>query len=130
MHSMLAHWVPPLERSKFAAIVYAGIIFLSFLLSLFPLININYSKIFLFSFSGSNFGTVVSLPVSGWLCSLELWGGWPLAFYLFGGLGLVWYAFWLIFIYDTPSQHTKIDPSEKAYIEASVEKKDEVGNYI
>lgn len=24
MHSMLAHWVPPLERSKFAAIVYAG----------------------------------------------------------------------------------------------------------
>ena len=24
MHSMLAHWVPPLERNKFAAIVYAG----------------------------------------------------------------------------------------------------------
>lgn len=64
--------------------------------------------------------------MSGWLCSLELWGGWPLAFYLFGGLGLVWYVFWLIFIYDTPSQHASIDPSEKAYIEASVEKKDEV----
>lgn len=32
MHSMLAHWVPPLERSKFAAIVYAGIILLSPLL--------------------------------------------------------------------------------------------------
>lgn len=28
MHSMLAHWVPPLERSKFAAIVYAGDLFL------------------------------------------------------------------------------------------------------
>lgn len=69
----------------------------------------------------------MSLPVSGWLCSLELWGGWPLAFYLFGGLGILWYAFWLIFIYDTPAQHTSIDPSEKAYIEASVEKKDEVG---
>lgn len=24
MHSMLAQWVPPLERSKFAALVYAG----------------------------------------------------------------------------------------------------------
>lgn len=24
MHTMLAQWVPPLERSKFAAIVYAG----------------------------------------------------------------------------------------------------------
>nr|XP_050844165.1 sialin isoform X1 [Vespula vulgaris] len=100
MHTMLAHWVPPLERSKFAAIVYAG----------------------------ANFGTVISLPVSGWLCSLELWGGWPLAFYLFGGLGIFWYAFWLIFIYDTPAQHVRIDPAERAYIEASVEKKNETGD--
>lgn len=38
----------------------------------------------------------------------------------------MWYAFWLIFIYDTPAKHTRIDPAEKAYIEASVEKKDEV----
>lgn len=97
MHSMLAHWVPPLERSKFAASVYAG----------------------------ANFGTVISLPVSGWLCSLDLWGGWPLAFYLFGGLGVLWYIFWLIIVFDTPAQHTRIDPQERAYIEASVEPKDE-----
>ncbi|XP_012274973.1 sialin isoform X2 [Orussus abietinus] len=97
MHNMLAHWVPPLERGKFAAIVYAG----------------------------SNFGTVISLPVSGWLCSLEFWGGWPLAFYLFGGLGIVWYIFWLLFVYDTPSEHPRIDPQERAYIEACVESKDE-----
>ncbi|XP_043271950.1 sialin [Venturia canescens] len=97
MHSMLAHWVPPLERNKFAAIVYAG----------------------------ANFGTVISLPVSGWLCSLELWGGWPLAFYLFGTLGIVWYVFWLFLIYDTPAQHPWIDPDERAYIEACVEPKDE-----
>lgn len=98
MHSMLAHWVPPLERNKFAAIVYAG----------------------------ANFGTVISLPLSGWLCSLELWGGWPLAFYLFGTLGIVWYVFWLFLIYDTPAQHPWIDSNEKAYIEAYVEPKDEV----
>ncbi|XP_076634993.1 major facilitator superfamily transporter 10 [Colletes latitarsis] len=97
MHSMLAHWIPPLERNKFAAVVYAGV----------------------------NFGTVISLPVSGWLCSFELWDGWPLAFYLFGSLGIVWYAFWLIFVFDTPAQHPKIDPLERAYIEATVEKKDE-----
>ncbi|XP_063973825.1 sialin [Diachasmimorpha longicaudata] len=97
MHSMLAHWVPPMERSKFAALVYAG----------------------------SNFGTVISLPVSGWLCSLELWGGWPLAFYLFGGLGIIWYIFWLFFIYDTPAQHPGIDLQEKLYIEACVEPKNE-----
>ncbi|XP_078043960.1 major facilitator superfamily transporter 10 isoform X2 [Augochlora pura] len=97
MHSMLARWVPPLERSKFAAVVYAG----------------------------ANFGTVISLPMSGWLCSLEFADGWPLAFYLFGGLGIVWYAFWLIFVFDTPASHSRIDPVERAYIEASVEKMDE-----
>lgn len=97
MHSMLAQRVPPLERSKFAAVVYAG----------------------------SNFGTVISLPVSGWLCSLELWGGWPLAFYLFGGLGIVWYAFWFLFISDKPAEHPNIDPLERVHIEANVEKKDE-----
>ncbi|KAK0170800.1 hypothetical protein PV328_008598 [Microctonus aethiopoides] len=95
MHSMLAHWVPPLERSKFAALVYAG----------------------------ANFGTVISLPVSGYLCSLEFWGGWPLAFYLFGTLGIIWYIFWLFFIYDTPAEHPRIDFQEKLYIEACVEPK-------
>ncbi|KAJ8680086.1 hypothetical protein QAD02_015873 [Eretmocerus hayati] len=96
MHSMLAHWVPPLERSKFAALVYAG----------------------------SNFGTVISLPLAGWLCSLELWHGWPLSFYLFGGLGIVWYVFWLLFVFDTPAKHPRIDPQERAYIESLVEPKD------
>ncbi|XP_014215607.1 sialin [Copidosoma floridanum] len=96
MHSMLAHWVPPLERSKFAALVYAG----------------------------ANFGTVISLPLSGWLCSLELWGGWPLSFYLFGSLGIVWYVFWLLFVFDTPAKHPRIDPQERAYIESLVETKE------
>ncbi|KAF7989200.1 hypothetical protein HCN44_007730 [Aphidius gifuensis] len=95
MHTILAKWVPPLERNKFAAFVY----------------------------SGANFGTVISLPVSGWLCSLTLWGGWPLAFYLFGSLGMVWYIFWLLYVYDTPAEHPKIDPQEKLYIEALVEPK-------
>ncbi|XP_011499545.1 PREDICTED: sialin-like isoform X2 [Ceratosolen solmsi marchali] len=103
MHSMLAHWVPPLERSKFAALVYAG----------------------------SNFGTVISLPLSGWLCSLELWGGWPLSFYLFGSLGLVWYIFWLIYVFDTPAEHPRIDPQEKLYIESLVEtKNDDYNNSV
>lgn len=88
MHAMLAKWIPPLERSKFAAIVYAG----------------------------ANFGTVVSLPVSGWLCSLEWGGGWPLCFYVFGGLGLVWFVFWLVLVYDSPRTHPRICEQEKAFI--------------
>lgn len=86
-----------------------------------------YRAIFqLLSSTGANFGTVISLPLSGWLCSLELWGGWPLAFYLFGGLGMIWYIFWLIFVFNTPAEHTRIDPQERAYIEACVEPKHEV----
>ncbi|GJQ81761.1 hypothetical protein Trydic_g308 [Trypoxylus dichotomus] len=97
MHAMLARWVPPLERSKFAAYVYAG----------------------------ANFGTVVSLPVSGWLCSLDFLGGWPLAFYLFGILGIVWFVFWIILIYDSPTSHPRICRQEQAYILASIGPQDE-----
>lgn len=97
MHAMLARWVPPLERSKFAALVYAG----------------------------ANFGTVVSLPLSGWLCSLDYMGGWPLAFYIFGVLGLVWFGFWLWLVYDTPHSHPRISREERLYIERSVQRVDD-----
>ncbi|XP_025832317.1 putative inorganic phosphate cotransporter [Agrilus planipennis] len=97
MHAMLARWIPPLERSKFAAYVYAG----------------------------TNFGTVISLPLSGWLCSLEFMGGWPLSFYLFGVLGVIWFIFWVFLVYDTPSSHPRIDRQEQAYILASIGPQDE-----
>ncbi|KAL3272355.1 hypothetical protein HHI36_013834 [Cryptolaemus montrouzieri] len=97
MHAMLARWIPPLERNRFGAYVYAG----------------------------ANFGTIISLPVSGWLCSLDFMGGWPLSFYLFGILGLVWSIFWTYFIYDTPTTHPRIDRKEQAYILASIGPQDE-----
>ncbi|XP_017774631.1 PREDICTED: putative inorganic phosphate cotransporter isoform X1 [Nicrophorus vespilloides] len=95
MHAMLARWIPPLERSKFAAYVYAG----------------------------ANFGTVVSLPLSGYLCALN--NGWPLAFYIFGIFGLVWFVFWQIFIYDSPSVHPRICRQEQTFIIASIGPQDD-----
>ncbi|XP_068633318.1 putative inorganic phosphate cotransporter [Battus philenor] len=92
MHAMLARWIPPLERSKFAAYVYAG----------------------------SNIGTVISLPISGWLCTLDFGGGWPLCFYLFGGLGVLWFIAWMFLIYDTPQKHPRICPKEVEYITQSI----------
>lgn len=89
MHVMLAHWIPPLERNKFAAVVYAG----------------------------SNVGTVLSLPITGWLCSVDFLGGWPLAFYIFGFLGFIWFLFWIFLVFDTPSSHPYISWNEKNYIE-------------
>nr|CAI5846476.1 unnamed protein product [Callosobruchus analis] len=95
MHAMLARWIPPLERSTFAAYVYAG----------------------------SNFGTIISLPLSGWLCSLE--NGWPLSFYIFGVAGIIWFILWMFLVYDTPSTHPRINPQEKAFILASIGPQDE-----
>ncbi|PZC79555.1 hypothetical protein B5X24_HaOG216220 [Helicoverpa armigera] len=92
MHAMLARWIPPLERSKFAAYVYAG----------------------------SNIGTVITLPISGWLCTLEFGGGWPLCFYIFGGIGVVWFIFWLLLVFDTPQRHPRICPKEVEYIVRSI----------
>lgn len=92
MHAMLAHWIPPLERNKFAAVVYAG----------------------------SNIGTVISMPLTGWLCSLKFMGGWPLAFYLFGIVGIIWFIFWMFLVYDKPSLHPRITTKERQYIERSI----------
>jgi ACS family sodium-dependent inorganic phosphate cotransporter-like MFS transporter 5 len=57
----------------------------------------------MFFVAGSNFGTIISMPLSGYLCSLEFLGGWPLSFYIFGGLGVVWFVVWLFVVYDTPA---------------------------
>ncbi|XP_059618259.1 sialin [Phlebotomus argentipes] len=97
MHAMLAKWIPPLERSKFAAVVYAG----------------------------SNFGTIISLPLSGWLCSLDFLDGWPLAFYLFGALGVIWFIFWMYLVYNSPAQHPRIEPEERQYIQRSLARRDD-----
>lgn len=97
MHAMLARWIPPMERSKFAAYVYAG----------------------------SNIGTVISLPISGWLCTLDYGGGWPLCFYLFGGLGVVWFIAWMFLVYDTPQKHPRVCPKEVEYITASIGPQDD-----
>lgn len=97
MHAMLAKWIPPMERSKFGALVYAGV----------------------------NFGTVISLPLSGWLCTLDFMGGWPLSFYIFGVLGIVWFFLWIYLVYDSPHSHPRISIKERAYIERAVRRQDD-----
>ena len=41
--------------------------------------------------SGLSLGTMISLPLTGWIVRDF---GWPMPFYLFGALGLVWAWFW------------------------------------
>lgn len=96
MHAMLARWVPKNERSRFAAVVY----------------------------NGANFGTVISIPLTGYLCNLEWMDGWPLSFYLFGACGFIWCIFWYFLVFDTPEKHPRISIEERIYIQRSLKKSD------
>lgn len=89
-HSMLGRWAPTEERSWINTTVY----------------------------SGCSFGTILSMPITGYLSSSSL--GWPASFYLFGVLGLVWCVFWIIFSAERPATHKSITWEERNYIESSL----------
>lgn len=69
-------------------------------------------------YKGGPFGTVLSMPFTGWMSGTHL--GWPYAFYIYGAFGLGWVVLWSIFGRDSPAEHPNIDPSERKYIEASL----------
>ena len=68
-------------------------------------------------YSGAQAGTVLSLPISGLLCSTY---GWPSVFYVFGLLGIVWWVAWCWLVADSPDSHPRIDESERRYIVTSL----------
>ncbi|XP_026299705.1 putative inorganic phosphate cotransporter isoform X4 [Apis mellifera] len=87
-HAMLAKWIPPNERSRMGAFVYAG----------------------------AQFGTVISMPLSGVLSRHGFDGGWPSIFYVFGAVGTIWCIAFLLMIYEDPESHPRIAEDEKKYI--------------
>jgi len=92
MHAMWGRWAPPVERSFLISLTYAG----------------------------SQFGTVISQPISGVLCSSNFLGGWPSVFYLFGTLGVIWCLFWFRFAYSSPEDHPRISKEELSFIRANI----------
>lgn len=91
MHGVWARWAPPMERSKLATM----------------------------SYSGAYVGTIVSMPLSGWLCGTPEYG-WPSVFYLCGGLGVVWFVLWSCLVHSDPSTHPRISRVELDYIQGSL----------
>lgn len=89
MHAMWSSWAPPLERSKLLSISYAG----------------------------AQFGTFVSLPLSGLIC---FYMNWIYVFYIFGALGVLWFIFWIFMVSDSPETHRRISQAEKEYILSSL----------
>lgn len=69
-------------------------------------------------FIGAQFGTVISLPLSGILAASVF--KWPSIFYVFGSIGTIWSIAFLLFCYESPKSHPRITENEKNYILESV----------
>ncbi|XP_071455413.1 vesicular glutamate transporter 1-like [Hetaerina americana] len=89
IHSVWARWAPPGERTHLAT----------------------------FAFSGSYFGTVVSLSLASVLAD---WLGWPSIFYTFGVIGLFWVVLWQSLVKETPQEDRRITDFELDLIRSSV----------
>ncbi|KAK5641692.1 hypothetical protein RI129_010239 [Pyrocoelia pectoralis] len=90
VHNLLSKWVPPSERARLGAFVYTA----------------------------GPFGTVISMPFTGWISETSL--GWPYAFYIYGAVGLLWSLVWIVLGRNSPADHKDIHPQEKDYIEVSL----------
>ena len=77
------------------------------------------------SFSGAQFGTIISMPLSGVLCQKL---GWPIMFYIFGGVSCIWVVLWFIIAKNTPEEYTGIDPLELSYIQEQLPRYKELPN--
>lgn len=83
--SFWGKWAPPNERASLAA----------------------------FSFSGAQFGTIISLPISGIICEKL---GWPIMFYIFGSVSCIWVVIWFIVAQNSPAEYKSMEPLELEYI--------------
>lgn len=70
---------------------------------------------------GAQFGTVISMPLSG-LLSVSA-GGWPSIFYVFGAVGTVWCLAFLYLVHEDPESHKKMDAEERKYIQNALGQK-------
>ncbi|ESO02282.1 hypothetical protein HELRODRAFT_65417 [Helobdella robusta] len=89
MHTIWSKWAPPLECSKLSS----------------------------FSLSGSYFGMMLALPVSGLLAHFIRWEA---IFYFFGTCALVWVVLWFMLITEYPEEHPSITPQELNYLNETI----------
>ncbi|XP_067118853.1 uncharacterized protein [Centruroides vittatus] len=92
MYTLLGRWTPTQERSTLITICT----------------------------SGNQFGTILAMSLTGFLCQYGFAGGWPSAFYVFGIMGCVLTSFLIYFIYESPSVHPRISAKELMYIKKNI----------
>ncbi|XP_018911132.1 putative inorganic phosphate cotransporter isoform X2 [Bemisia tabaci] len=88
VNTLLAQWVPPTERGRMGAFVFAG----------------------------AMIGNVVSMALSGVIIRY-IRGGWASLFLIYGGAGIVWLVLWHIFAYNDPLSNPYMSDKEREYLE-------------
>ncbi|XP_057652243.1 uncharacterized protein LOC130891477 [Diorhabda carinulata] len=96
IYNLLPLWSPKNEMSSIASLVFAG----------------------------APFGSIVTMPIVGYISST--WYGWPFSFYVYGGAGFLWIVIYYFYGADSPDKHPAISKEEKNYILKNVEKKEQV----
>ncbi|GFR08164.1 putative inorganic phosphate cotransporter [Trichonephila clavata] len=86
--AMFGHWAPLAERSTMLALCIVG----------------------------DHVGTILTMPLAGYLCEHGFAGGWPSVFYILGMVGCVWFLFWIFLTYNKPKDHPRISQLEIDYI--------------
>uniref|UniRef100_A0A6P7FS33 Putative inorganic phosphate cotransporter n=1 Tax=Diabrotica virgifera virgifera TaxID=50390 RepID=A0A6P7FS33_DIAVI len=67
--------------------------------------------------SGAPFGTIMSLPVNGFIAAS--WLGWPYCFYIYSIAGYLWVIMFYFLGASTPAESKRISAAEREYIEKS-----------
>ncbi|GIX82935.1 hypothetical protein CDAR_209881 [Caerostris darwini] len=91
----ISSWSPKFERSRISTIINMGI----------PV------------------GNIAGSPLSGFLSSIDTFGGWPSTFYIIGSFGCIWFVFWCILVYESPEEHPTISKEELLHIQQNKDEK-------
>ncbi|GFT99486.1 hypothetical protein NPIL_593442 [Nephila pilipes] len=87
--ALFGHWAPIEERSTLIALCIVG----------------------------DQIGTIITMPLTGYLCEYGFSGGWPSVYYILGTAGCVWFIFWFFLAYSKPADHPRISKLEIEYIQ-------------
>lgn len=72
---------------------------------------------FVTAYLGSSVGIALFYPLFGYMMH---WASWEWVYHVCGMLGTLWWLGWVIFVYDSPSEHPRISETELRYIEKSL----------
>lgn len=108
MHNIISEWIPPNERRYFL---------IKYFLFHFPMYSSSSLSQFVSAYMGASVGLAICYPIFGFIISIL---SWEWVFHFCTVAAVIWFICWQYLVYDTPSQHPRIDPEELQFINESL----------